>query len=72
MIFFTNPRTDAILWWCALTLTLLFLVWAVSGCLPLALYNYATKNIECEAIQADRARGVQTTTPWKDDCVNPH
>jgi len=37
---------------------------SLSGCLWVGLANYATKDIECDAIRSDRARGVTNPTPW--------
>ena len=40
----------------------------LSGCVLLAVgaagANYATKDIECDAIRSDRERGVTNTTAW--------
>jgi hypothetical protein len=41
---------------------------SLSGCVLLAVgaagANYATKDIECDAIRSDRERGVTDTTAW--------
>jgi hypothetical protein len=37
---------------------------SLSGCLWVGLANYATKDIECDAIRSDRARGVTDTTAY--------
>lgn len=51
------------------TITLLCFFWlTMQGCLPIALVNYATEPIECDAIRSDRARGVTTTNPWFGTC----
>ena len=43
-------------------------VMALVGCVPIALYQYATHDIECEALQADRDRGEISSTAWQKKC----
>lgn len=49
-------------------IVLSFVVYMLVGCVPIALYNYATHDVACEARQSDWERTHDTSEKFQEIC----